>query len=220
MKREQKNKVRKTWIWNGGIAAALVAAVAVFLVMLQMQENMLAQYEKDIIYVVTKEIPEGQVITAENYDTYMEQKELDKGVVPETALKTVEQIDGLAALYDIEPGTLLTLGMFEQLNQVTAQMQEPVIAGFKAEDMYQVVGGTLRAGDRIHIYNVDENGIATLVWSDVYVQQVFDSAGMSISNKDEITAAQRVNVYMDKVDVELFYSELAVGTLRVAKVCD
>lgn len=220
MKREQKNKTQKTWIWNGGIVAALVAAVAVFLVMLQMQENMLSQYEKDVIYVVAKEIPKGQVITAKNYDAYMEQKELDKGVVPETALKTVEQIDGLAALYDIEPGTLLTLGMFEQLNQVTAQMQEPVIAGFKAEDMYQVVGGTLRAGDRIHIYNVDENGIATLVWSDVYVQQVFDSAGMIISNNDEITVAQRVNVYMDKVDVELFYSELAVGALRVVKVCD
>lgn len=220
MKKEQNNKIRKKWIWNGSIAAALVAAVVVFIVMLQMEENMLAQYEKDSIYVVTKEIPKGQVITKANYEEYMTLAELDKGMVPQTALGSIQQIEGLAALYDIETGTLLTQGMFEELNQVTAQMQEPVIAGFKAEDMYQVVGGTLRAGDRINIYNVDENGMAIPVWSNVYVQQVFDSSGTTIASSDAVTAAQRVNVYMDGADAERFYSELASGTLRVVKVCD
>lgn len=220
MKKERKNQVKKTWIWNGSIAAALVAAVTVFLVMLQTEETMLQQYEKGSIFVVTAYIPEGQMITAGNFEQYMTQKELDKGMMPETALRSVEQIDGLVARYEIETGTLLTSGMFEELNQVTAQMQEPVIAGFKADDLYQVAGGILRAGDRIHIYSVDENGMAIPVWSNVFVQQVFDNTGVQISNEDTASCAQRINVYMDNADVERFYSELAAGSLRVVKACD
>lgn len=220
MKRERKNKVKKAWIWNGSIAAALVASAAVFIVMLQMEETMLQQYEKASIYVVTEEIPKGQIITAENFEEYMTQKELDKRMMPETALCSIEQITGLVAMYEIEPGTLLTSGMFEELNRITAQMEEPVIAGFKADDLYQVAGGTLRAGDKIHIYSVDESGMAIPVWSNVFVQQVFDNTGVQISNQDTESCAQRINVYMDNADVERFYSELAMGSLRVVKVCD
>ena len=36
-------------------------------------------------------------------------------------------------------------------------MTQPVVAGFKADDLYQVVGGVLRSGDRINIYQVNEN---------------------------------------------------------------
>ena len=94
------------------------------------------------------------------------------------------------------------------------------MAGLKAEDLYQMAGGILRAGDRIHIYSVNKENIATLVWKNVYVQQVFDSAGGKISNDDAKTAVQRINVYLDSKEVAKFYSELAAGSLRVVKVCD
>ena len=220
MKLRQKNTERKFRFWNGSIIAALVASIAVFGGMLQMEKNMLSQYEKGIIWVAVKEIPKGQMITQENYRQYMEQKELDKSCIPTTALNSVEQIEDMVALARVEQGVLLTCGMFETLNHITENMKEPVIAGFKAEDMYQVVGGTLRAGDRVHIYNVEEDGQAMLVWKDVYVQQVFDASGAVISNDNLTGTAQRVNVYMDGLDVERFYSELTSGTLRVVKVCD
>jgi hypothetical protein len=57
-----------------------------------------------------------------------------------------------------------------------------------------------------------------LAWEEVYVQQVFDSAGKSIPNGDKTSIAQRINVYLDKADVETFYSGLAMGNLRVVKV--
>ena len=220
MKRERKIKWNQNPIWNGSIIAALVAAIAVFVIMLQTEKNMLEQYEKDTIYVVTQEIPKGQVITQNNCNVYMTIKEMDKTLIPETALCSIEQIEEMAAVYQIEPGTLVTRGMFEPLQEVTAKMQNPVIAGFKAEDMYQVVGGTLRVGDRIHIYHVDEDGFVSLSWSDVFVQEVFDASGAAIGNEDSISTAQRVNIFMDKSDVALFYTELAQGALRVVKVCE
>lgn len=139
-------------------------------------------------------------------------------MIPDTALTEPAQVRGMAAAYDVEEGVLLTGGMFEELDEILAGMEEPVIAGVKAEDIYQVAGGMLRAGDRIHIYTV-RDGKAVLAWEEVYVQQVFDASGKGISNTDSSTVAQRMNVYLDKRDIEAFYTELAGGSLRAVKVC-
>lgn len=202
----------------GGMAAALIAAVAVFAVMLQLEKSTLTKYERGTVYAAAAEIPRGQLITAENMSLYFQEKSLDKSCIPESALCSPEQVTGLAAVFDIEQGVLLSKGMFETLDDIVAGMKEPVVAGFKAEDLYQVAGGVLRAGDRIHIYSVSEEGEVALVWNNVYVQEVFDQAGNRIVSGDMATAAQRVNIYLDKKDVEAFYSELAGGALRVVRI--
>lgn len=216
LKREKPETAAVKWK-TGGVATALTAALAVFIVMLQMEKGMLAEYEKGTIYVAAEKIPRGQLITEENRSVYFEEKQLDKSCIPASALCSPEQAAGLAAAFDIEPGVLLAEGMFERLDDVLQEMKEPVVAGFKAEDLYQVAGGVLRAGDRIHIYRVSGEGQADLVWDNVYVQEVFDQSGSRILSGDRSTAAQRINIYLDKEDVEAFYSELAGGALRVVR---
>ncbi len=220
MEKEKIIHKGKTRIWIGSIVAALVAALAVFLMMMQMEKNMLSQYEKGSILIASKEIPKGQMISAENAAQYFKILEVDKQCIPKTALTSWEQITEMVPKENIEQGVLLTSGMFERMDEVTAYMQSPVIAGFKADDLYQVVGGVLRTGDRIHIYSVTEQGEVKLNWQNVFVQQVFDNAGNSIKNEDKQTAAQRVNICLEQGNVERFYSELATGTLRVVKVWD
>lgn len=218
MKKENMGKEAAAERWKaGGMAAALVAAVAVFAVMLQLEKSALAKYEKGTVYTAAAEIPKGQLITAENLNLYFQEKSLDKSCIPDSALCSPEQVTGLAAVFDIEQGVLLSEGMFETLDDVLDGMKEPVVAGFKAEDIYQVAGGVLRAGDRIHIYCVSEEGQAVLVWNNIYVKEVFDQTGTRIVNGDSVTAAQRINIYLDKKDVEAFYSELANGALRVVR---
>lgn len=198
---------------------ALVAAVAMFVILLQMEKGILSQYEKGTVYLASEPIPKGQMITEENYMQYFTMGELDKTYIPDCALTEPEQVQGMAAVFDVAPGVLLAEGMFEKLEDIVSGMAEPVIAGFKAEDMYQVAGGILRAGDRIHIYSV-KKGETILVWEEVYIQQAFDASGVSIPNTDKSTAAQRLNVYLDKKDIEAFYTELAAGSLRVVKMCE
>lgn len=197
---------------------ALAAAVAMFVILVQMEKNVLAEYEKGEVYIAAHRIPKGQMITAENYMDYFIIKEMDKKLISDTALTTLQQVQDMAAIYDVEQGTHLTEGMFEELRNIWSGMEEPVIAGFRAEDIYQVVGGTLRAGDRIHIYIVKDE-TARLAWENIYVQQVFDASGGSISNTDQTMAAQRINIYLDKSDIAAFYSEMADGSLRVVKLC-
>ena len=218
MKKVREKKLSLSNLKTGASLAALVAAVATFVILMQVEKSVLTQYEKGIVYTASKAIAKGQMITEENYMQYMTQREMDKNMIPDTALTEPAQVRGMAAAYDVEEGVLLTGGMFEELDEILAGMEEPVIAGVKAEDIYQVAGGMLRAGDRIHIYTV-RDGKAVLAWEEVYVQQVFDASGKGISNTDSSTVAQRMNVYQDKRDNEAFYTELAGGSLRAVKVC-
>ena len=217
--KEMTPEERRARVKTGGTIAALIAAAAVFVCMIQMEKSILAQYEKGVIYTAAAVIHKGQMITEDNYREYFVEKELDKACIPATALSTPEQLYGMAAVYDIEPGVLLTEGMFESLESIRSGLDDPVIAGFKAEDMYQVAGGVLRAGDRIHIYYVQDQE-AVLAWESIYIQQAFDISGKSIEAADRTTAAQRLNIYLDKRDIEDFYTGLASGSLRAVKVCD
>ena len=214
-----KRKIVLSKVWTCSIIAAFLAAVGIFAALLQMEKKVLSEYERGNIYVAAKTIPKGTTITNANCGEFLCMKEADKGIVPDTALNEPEQIQELVSVMDIDEGVLLTTGMFESRSDVTEDMSQAAIAGFKADDLYQVVGGVLRTGDRINIYTVSESGTANLVWEEVFVQQVFDSGGNTIAGGDALSSAQRINVYMDAADVERFYTELAGGTLPVVKLC-
>lgn len=216
MKREKGNP-SSTRLWTGSIVAALIGAAFVFGVMLQMEKSTLSQFEKEKVYVAAQTIPKGQELHGDNRQQYVVLREVDKSCIPSSAIREEGQLQSLSARFSIEEGVLLTGGMFESIETITKDMKEPVITGFKADDLYQVVGGTLRPGDRIHIYRVDEAGETRLIWENVFVHQVFDYSGKSIPCEDTISAAQRINVYLDKDSMEEFYSQLALGSLRVVK---
>jgi len=216
---------KKILKWNKksrliGIIASLIASVGIYITLVEMEKNALRVYERERVYVATAEIPKGTMITGQNASSFMKAAEVEKGMVPGNALRDITQLDRLAASYSISEGTLLMTDMFEEFQEITAGMKEPVIVGFKAEDLYQVVGGVLRQGDRIHIYTVSENGLASLNWRDIYVQQVFDHSGNPVEAADPAISSPRINIYLDAENVEQFYSELALGSLRVVKVCE
>ena len=204
---------------TGGVIAAFAASLAVFAVMVHIEKSILGGYEKCTIYVAAAEIPKGQSVTQENLPQYFAERQLDKSCIPEAALTSPEQVTQLAAVFDIDSGTLLTRGMFRDVNGIEEAMEQPVIAGFKADDISQAAGGVLRAGDRVDIFAVKEEG-ASPVWTNVYVQQVFDASGNAIPNSDRSTAAQRVNVLLEKSEVADFYTELACGSLRAVKLLE
>jgi hypothetical protein len=214
------NKNKKMKLWLGTAAAAFSVALAVFVVMLQTEKNILSGYERGEIYVAADNITSGQAITEENIESFVELKSMEKEMIPDNAVADISALAGKNADRDIDSGTILTLGMFETVNGETLGMSEPVIAGIKADDLYQFTDGVLRAGDRICIYNEDEDGNVRLKWSNIYVQQVFDGSGRTIAVNDTENAAQRINVYMDKSDIEEFYTDISSGTVRVVKQCD
>ena len=239
MDRMKKEKKEKRRILPGLIIVSLLVAAVVYAVFLNAEKTALSDYEKGTVYVTTKPVPKGTMITAD----YITQKEVDKSLIPSGAVSNPEDLTDLISVYAVDQGSIITTGMFTAVNDTTKDMTQPVVAGFKADDLYQVVGGVLRSGDRINIYQVNDNAnkgdtsqslantddnwtdassdtAASLVWGDVFVQEVFDSAGAVISTSDSTTPAQRVNIYMDNDNVAAFYAALAQGSLRVVKICE
>lgn len=206
IKLREMSKNTKNKIWNGSILAAFIAAAAVFIIMLQAEKKVLAEYEKITVCVTIDDLPKGESITEDNILNYVQTVEIDRKIVPDTAIKNMDEITGRIAVHRIEKGSVVTRGMLESEEQITGEMEEAVIAGFCAEDLYQAVGGVLRAGDRIHIYCIDKEETAKEkpVWKNLFVQQVFDQNGNAIDSGDTTTPAQRINVYMDNGKVDDF----------------
>ena len=216
-KKTETGAAKAVKLWTGAIFAAFLATAAIYVALLQAEKSMLAEYEKGEVCFAAKDVPKGQLITEENVGEYFVMTEVDAKLIPAAAIRKTEEITGLIAAGHVDQGGMITTGMFQTINEVTAGMKEPVVAGFRAEDLSQLVGGVLRAGDRIHVYASEEDGETVLIWENVYVQQVFDASGGFIENADLAGAAQRINVFLDKENVEEFYSRLEKGTLRVVK---
>ena len=214
------NKPVMEKVKRGGVLAAFFAAVAVFVVMLQMEKSVLEQGEKGTVLVAVSEIPKGRMLSVSDAEQYFAVREVDVELIPGSAVQMLEDLDGKNVAYGIEAGSILTQGMLVEPDRIIKEMKAPVIAGFKADDLYQVAGGILRKGDKIHVFHVTEEQEVMLIWENLTVQAVFDQAGNQISNEDAFSAAQRINIYLDKADIDDFYARLSSGTLRVVKVCE
>ncbi len=209
----------KKWKLGVGIAA-FIAAISVFIIMLQIEKNALAGYEKAPVYVAVLEIPEGTVVTGENVNKYLSVVQMDAKLVPERSLHDKQQAVNKESALDIPKGTILVEDMFVSGAEIPAGMKRPVVVGAHVSDLFQVAGGILRAGDRIHICVVTDNGEAEIKWENVVIERVFNGSGMQIGREDTDTAALRINLFMEKNQVESFYEELAKGSLRAVKICD
>lgn len=222
MKEKKKSIENRGWkskskIVLGIMLLSFAAAGILYAVMLQTEKKLLDGGEKRTVAVAKKMIPKGIVLDEENWDEFVELKEVDVSLIPHSAIKEMIE-ESLVVAWSVEEGAFLTEGFFDPLMSVISELKEPVLAGFRADDLYQVVGGVLRAGDRIHVYRVDrENQEVKLLWENLFVQQVFDNGGARIESGDEKTSAQRVNIYLEQETVEEFYEELSKGEVRVVK---
>ena len=221
-----KDPDRKRPVLPWVVLGCLIAALAVYGVAIHIQTEILSAYDKAVVYTATSPMAAGDVMDADEAAGKVAPVEIPATAAPADAVTDPAVLADSAARYGIEPGTILCASMFETVDSVLEGMNEPVIAGFRSEDIYQVVGGVLRAGDTISIYTVDnvaEIGAAeyegTLRWDSIRVQDVFDSSGLRIGSDDDTTPASRVNIYMEKGDVEEFYASLAQGSLRVVVHC-
>ena len=109
----------------------------------------------------------------------------------------------------VSKGTVLTNSMFTNEGDYVSEMEKPVLAGCKGDDLFQLVSGVLRKGDLVHIYTVNGEWNETyLLWKNIMVYQVFDASGNVIAPEDMTTPAARVNLVMEEGFVEQFYNEL------------
>jgi len=215
----QKRKERR--IFPGVIVIAFIASAVTFFLLLNIEKNLLSNYEKATVWVATAELPKAFEMQEENAEQYFRQVEVEKIRIPEQAVKDIHTLEGKRTVFKIPAGTILSETMFTGDEKYVKGLTRPIIIGCKAEDLYQVASGILRKGDIVNVYTVnDELGETYLLWSDVMVYQTFDHSGNQIASEDATTAAARINLLMEEWYAEQFYTELHRGSLRMVKKWD
>lgn len=212
-----KNQSSKRKVQTGLIITAFAAAAIIYAAMIIVEKKTLAAEGKTEVFSVVKEIPEETVINAENWDEYIEIKDMYVSAIPADRVMSKQDAEGMVTRINIPEGTILTSDMLRKPEIGNEGMNEPVLLGFKADDIYQVIGGKLRTGDLVHIYIVDEEGNTILRWSNVTIEEAFDSSGNTLGKNDE-GKALRFNIFMEKSDAPEFYNLLDSEKIRIVRV--
>ncbi len=212
-KREKKNILPRV------ILVAFLASVATFFLLINMEKNALEAYEKVMVWTTKCELAKGLEISANSIPECFVQVEIDKDRVPGRIIENPENLIGKRTEIMLAQGTILTESMFSDEENFRKGMHNPIIAGCKGDDLFQLVSGVLRKGDLVHIYMVNEElGETYMLWENIVVYQVFDASGNAIASEDTVTPAARVNLLLEEGYTEQFYRELNAGSLRLVKV--
>ncbi|MBQ9142049.1 MAG: hypothetical protein IJX63_09710 [Lachnospiraceae bacterium] len=214
-----KEKSDKRSIWPGTILVAFAAAIGTFFLLLHMEKNALNAYEKEAVWITTVELAKGLEITEATWKECFEQVEVDKNRVPQGVINNPQELVGTLTEISIPKGCMVMNTMFSNEKEYIEGLYSPVIAGCKADDVYQIVSGVLRKGDIVNMYTVNEElGETYLLWEKIMVYQTFDASGNSIAPEDTTTPAARVNLLLEEGYAEQFYNELNQGSLRMVKI--
>ncbi len=217
MDKNKKTKKTEKGKGYGLFAAAFVVAAGVFAVMTYMQKEALSDFEKKDIYVACESVPRGAVMDETNIGRYVVLKSVDAGCIPEGAITDDRELIGLSPLYSVSEGTILTSSMFTVRDEVLNAMDEPVLAGFRADDLSRAVSGVLRAGDLIDIYSSDpETGKSILLCKNAFIEKGYDSSGNEVTGD---SAAVMFNIYLEYSEAEMFYEGVKNGSIYVVKEC-
>ena len=205
---------------NAGIGlgiAAIIMAAGVFSVMTYIRVQALSDFEKKEVYAASSFIPRGTVIDDENKTMYLTLKEVDAGCVSGACLDAGSDIGGLSPVFDIEPGVILTGNMFTSSEHALEEMECPVLAGFRTDDLAKAVSGCLRSGDSIDIYTLDEDsGDGRLLCGDIYIECGYDINGNVAT---DLQTAVMFNIFIESDKTADFYAGLQTGKLYVVKRC-
>ena len=128
----------------GIILAAFAAAVITYVVLLNVEKNALSAYEKADCWILTETVEKDTELTTDNIDRLFRQTQVDVQHIPQEAVKDPQSLVGSQAAIAIPAGSMATDSMFIQAAVQRAALTKPVIAGCKAEDLYQLVSGTRR----------------------------------------------------------------------------
>lgn len=191
----------------GIMIVALLAAVCTYILLIGMEKRALSDYEKEKVWVVSKEIASNTTLTKETVEGMFKQIEMDRNQIPRSVVTDLTSLYGMRTLLVLHPGMIVYESMFTGDEDLLGTMKNPVVVGWKAEDLSLAANGVLRAGDRVNIYAYEKESMESqCLWTEVMVYQVFDSVGNLIASEDKVGIATRVNLLMEKGDVEEFYS--------------
>lgn len=169
----------------------------------------------DGVVVAKAAIDIGTIIDENNLDDLFEVKKIDKGIIPENAVKDKKYMLGKRIIIKIEDNTIMQKYYVNNPDNEVKKMNNPVIMGLKVSDMSQMVCGTLRKDDLIDISVINSQSDECIdVIRNVLVSECYNSDGTIITDEGCATC---ITIVVEKNDEQYINEMLHLGELRICK---
>ena len=188
------------------IAILVIAVLLIIIVCMKKDKNTVP------VIMTSVSISKGTIITEENVDSLITVENIDADMKTENAISDKYQLIGKTVSCDVAAGIMISQEVIGDEANITAGMENPVVAGIRALDISQFSGGIIRAGDYI---DISVTGKCSNVISNVYVIGAFNSDGTAIEDEG---CAMILNVLIEKEREQCLNEMLAMGTVRVCRL--
>ena len=209
MKREKENlstekinekKNNATFI---RIITCLMFAVVIFVILVNVEKNMMKKYEKISVVACKENVSEQSDITKKNKKDYFEVIQVPKNIVPENIYKSLKEVPSGLTTKNIYKKEILIKDDIKSSKSFIKDIEDPVITSISIKSLDKAVGGVLRRGDRVDISLItDDSGSKSLLLSNVYIIEAMNSSGEKLT-KDKKEAATIFNIIVNKDDAQM-----------------
>ena len=218
--RYPKEKRKKNPAWR--FLFSFFMAFLVFLLLLMLEAGIQNKEEEKQVVMAVADIPKGTELSDEIIANSFREIYVPVSYVPDQVIEDRKQLAGNITEEEICEREILTIPKLCELSALLEELEEPVEVSVSVTDLSQVVGGIIRAGDRINLSVTDrETGVNERIISNVYVSGAFTSSGNRLDRvrtEQEQPPATVLNFWIPKAMEQAFNEKINSGLLRISKI--
>ena len=230
---------RKQKVQAFGIAA--VIGILLVIALFALEDAILNKEDTVSVYQLTQDVSEGTKITEDNVDSLVHLKDIQVSLVPDGYITDKAEMIDKFTTHDYKAKEIITeSGLEDKLNVYLDSIEDPVEISFSLSDLGSVVSGTLREGDYINMYGLQQTEVVqstpdgqvayyanttselrvnkSYTFEHLMITKVFNSSGTEISTEDEVGASTMFIITISEQDAQKFNEMIANCDVRLAKV--
>lgn len=200
----------------------IIAAIIVCVIYVAVDSKANADELKTEVVCMVKDVPANTIVTTDTLDAYFKVVSVEMVAVPDNAYKSLSELpkNGFYIENAMRKSQMVLKDDIATSDAVLDKYKEGYeITSFKASEFAKAVNGSLRRGDIVDIYAVDEStDTLILLVEDVYIYEVYDVSGNKVTSKDEI--ATSFTVYVTENEVENLNKAICFGGIQMYLTTD
>lgn len=200
------------------ISIALFLAVIVFISLVFINTRVSGSDHSVQVVVATKQLEHNTQITESNVNEYFKIVSVNEDAIPPKAVNSLEGIAGRYVSADvIYANSVICTPQFSKTADVLKDYSSPIRASFSVAALGDAVCGRIRSGDHIDVYGVSQSK-GQIILRNVYVENVYDNAGVAIANTDTSSIATNFTVVVESGNELDLYEAVKSNTVIITKV--
>lgn len=177
-------------------------------------------FDYKMVLVATQELPKNTEITKENINSYFKSVKANVEMITEYNLSDASVLVGTYTNTVIHENEPIKTECFQRKKDILDSYQSPCEASVSSSTLGDVVSGTIRAGDWVEIYVLDEySGEATLAYEKpLYITSTFNNNGERILPGDLTSVSSSFNFYIERDAADELYHTIGKKKVILTKV--